>query len=180
MMKRLATITLLGLALAAADLAREGDDRLGKPAPPLNLPHWLNSPPLETKSLQGKVVLIRWWTDGCSFCSASAPALRVFDQEYGPRGLQVIGIFHPKPAGDGNLQRVREGARRLGFTFPIALDTDWSALRRWWFDSGTRDWTSVSFLVDKRGMIRYIHPGGTIEEQDFREIEQMIQRLLAQ
>jgi len=132
------------------------------------------------KSLRGKVVFIRWWTDGCSFCSASAPALRAFDQKYGERGLQVIGVFHPKPAGDGNLERVREAAGRLRFTFPIALDADWHALRRWWFDSGTRDWTSVSFLVDKRGIIRYIHPGGTIEKQDYREIEQMIERLLAE
>jgi len=180
-MKRFDTVALLlTLALASAGLAREGDELLGKPAPPLNLQHWLDSPPLEMQSLRGKVVLIRWWTDGCSFCSASAPALRAFDREYRDRGLQVIGIFHPKPPGDGNLERVREAARQLGFTFPIALDPDWSALRRWWFDSGTRDWTSVSFLVDKRGIIRYIHPGGTIEKQDSRKIEQMVQQLLAE
>lgn len=103
------------------------------------------------QSLRGNVVLIRWWTDGCHCCSASAPALRYFHRNYGSRGLQVIGIFHPKPAGDHSLDRVRQAAGRFGFAFPIALDADWTALRRWWLDSGSRGWTSVSFLGGQEG-----------------------------
>src|SRR5437879_13041340 len=56
----------------AADLSR-GDDRLGLIAPPLQLQHWLNSPPLEMSNLRGNVALIRWWTDRCPFCVATAP-----------------------------------------------------------------------------------------------------------
>ena len=144
---------------AATDISR-GDDRIGLPAPPLALRLWLHSQPLEMDALKGKVVLIRWWTDGCPFCAATAPSLRQFDRKFGNRGLAVIGIFHPKPAGDWNVARLRAAAEQKGFTFPVALDGDWTALRRWWPDPESRGWTSVSFLVDKKGIIRYVHPGG--------------------
>lgn len=173
----------------AADFSR-GEDRLGVYAPPFELKNWLHSPPLEMGALRGKVIVVRWWTDSCPFCAATAPALRQLDREYGSRGLAVIGIFHPKPAGDWSIERMRAASGRLGFTFPVALDGDWSALRRWWPDLERRGWTSVSFVVDKKGVIRYVHPGGEFHdavagapghercERDYREIEQVVERLL--
>lgn len=153
-------LILAGFLGCVALAARAGQDCVGAPAPPLRLQHWLNSPPLEMTSLRGKVVLVRWWTDTCPFCAATAPALRELRQKYGSRGFVVIGVFHPKPAGDPSLDRMCRAAERLGFAFPVALDADWSALRRWWLDAGERDYTSVSFLIDKRGVIRYVQPGG--------------------
>jgi thiol-disulfide isomerase/thioredoxin len=173
----------------AADFSR-GDDRLGLAAPPLELKNWLHSPPLEMQALRGRVVLLRWWTEGCPFCVATAPALRQLDRKYGSQGFAVVGIFHPKPPGDWSLDRLRTASDRLGFTFPVALDGDWSALRRWWPDLERRGFTSVSFVVDKKGVIRYVHPGGEFHEagageasharceRDYREIEQVIGRLV--
>jgi peroxiredoxin len=176
----------------AADFSR-GEDRLGVVAPRLELQHWLNSPPLEMDALRGKVVLIRWWTDACPFCAATAPALRELDRKYGHRGLQVIGIFHPKPAGDWSVERMQVAGKRLGLNFPVALDGDWTALRRWWPDLEKRGWTSVSFVVDETGVIRYVHPGGEFHEapggndaqhaqceREYGNIDRVIQRLLAE
>ena len=188
-MRRL-TLALLLACLPAAK-GRAGQGGIGDPAPPLNLRHWVNSTPLEMSSLRGKVVLIRWWTDGCSLCENTAPALHHLQQKYAAQGLEIIGVFHPKPAGDWNVDRVRRAAERLGFTFPVALDADWTALRRWWLNGHPRDWTSVSFLVDKHGVIRLVHPGGEFHEgqdgasheacrRDYRQIEETIQRLLAE
>jgi len=189
---RPALVTCLFLALGvpfsrASDLSR-GEDRLGIPAPRLGLEHWLNSPTLEMDALRGKVVLIRWWTDGCPYCAATAPALRHLDGKYGTRGLRVIGIFHPKPAGDGSVERMRIASQQKGFSFPVALDARWTALRRWWPDLEKRGWTSVSFVIDKRGVIRYVHPGGEFHEaseadharcdRDYKDVERTIERLL--
>ena len=50
----------LALAVMAGGLVLAGTgDRVGLPAPPLELAQWLYSPPLEMKSLKGKVVLVR-------------------------------------------------------------------------------------------------------------------------
>jgi peroxiredoxin len=175
--------------IAAKDLSR-GEDRIGLPAPPLALKQWLHSQPVELDELRGKVVLIRWWTEGCPFCAATAPALREFDRKFAGRGLQVIGVFHPKPPGDWSIERMRTASQRLGFSFPVALDAEWTALNRWWSDPEQRGWTSVSFLVDRRGIIRYVHPGGEFHEsrdgshagcdRSYKQIEQLIGNLLAE
>lgn len=141
----------------------EGEELIGKPAPPLALTDWLNSKPLEMRDLRGKVVLLRWWTEGCPYCAATAPALISLERTYGSRGFEVIGIFHPKPAGKWTMEEVRRAAEEKHFTFPIAVDGDWTALKRWWLTK-KRDFTSVSFLVDQNGIIRYVHPGGEFHE----------------
>jgi peroxiredoxin len=146
-----------------ASARTEGQELLGKAAPPLALKNWLNSKPLETSDLRGKVVLLRWWTEGCPYCEATAPALINLERAYGARGLQVMGIFHPKPPGKWSMEQVRRAAEEKHFKFPIAVDGDWSALKRWWLTQD-RDFTSVSFLVDQEGIIRYIHPGGEFHE----------------
>jgi peroxiredoxin len=186
----LALVIFWQLAVFGAG-SQEGQDLLGTIAPGFNLQYWVNSVPLEPENLKGKVVLVRWWTDSCDLCAATAPALRKLQQEYGGRGLQVIGIFHPKPAGDWSLRRMQEAVARYRFSFPVALDGDWSTLKRWWLNGAQRNYTSVSFIVDKHGVIRYVHPGGEFHEsngspehafceRDFRAIEKTIASLLTE
>jgi peroxiredoxin len=182
-----------------AENPAEGHELIGRKAPPLELRHWLNCrsahngqqtpcallKPLEMGDLRGKVVLLRWWTQGCPLCAATAPALRKLQAEYGGRGLQVVGIYHPKPPGDWDMKKVEQATEEKNFTFPIALDADWSALRRWWLTQD-RSFTSVSFLVDRGGVIRYIHSGGEFHEgthpvcaHDYHVIDKKIVELLA-
>jgi len=189
MFSKAVCIFLLLLPLAGSGASHEGQELLGTPAPALHLERWVNSGPLEINQLKGKVLLLRWWTDTCELCAATAPALRKLQDEYGARGFQVIGIFHPKPAGDWSLDRVRRAASHYQFTFPVADDGDWQALKRWWLNGAHREYTSVSFLVDKHGVIRYVHPGGEYHpsddspahetcDADFKTIEKTIANLL--
>ena len=115
-----------------------GEGRIGQAAPPFELKAWLNADPLEPADLKGNVLLVRWWTDTCPFCSTTAPVLRELNRKYRGRGLRVIGIFHPKPPGDRSVERLRRATERFGFTFPVALDADWIALHRWWLDHARR------------------------------------------
>ena len=165
------SLSLLGLlvALPQSVAGREkfpgrigGEDRIGHAAPPFKLKAWLNADPLEPADLKGNVLLVRWWTDTCPFCATTAPVLRELDRKYRGQGLRVIGIFHPKPPGDRSVERLRRATEHFGFTFPVAFDVDWMALHRWWLDHEVQAWTSVSFLVDKDGVIRYVHPGGEV------------------
>ncbi len=188
------TMLLVSWPLAAvnADPLAEGAELIGTRAAGWEIVDWLNGAPLRRlEDLRGKVVLVRWWTDTCSYCTRSAPALNEFHERYADRGLTVLGMYHPKPMGRSiRVSEIREAARKRGFRFPIAIDRDWSILRRWWLDGGRRRATSVSFLIDKRGLIRHIHPGPAYHRevvagderpsQDFARLQQKIEELLAE
>src|SRR3984957_14341245 len=80
---------------------------------------WMNSPPLRLSDLRGKVVLVRWWTADCPFCSASAPALRAFHETYGPQGLVVVGMYHHKGDGPFVPGVYEDTAKKYGLPFPL-------------------------------------------------------------
>ena len=171
-------------------IAKEGDELIGELAPKWGTLKWMNSQPLKLSELEDKVVLIRWWTETCPFCSRSAPALNEFHDIFKEKGLVVVGMYHPKPPGPRRQKALEKAVKRLGFEFPIALDMDWSRLRRYWLANSRHRWTSVSFLIDKRGKIRYIHPGGeyykgedetqTEAQRDYDELKGLIEKLIAE
>lgn len=143
---------------------------LNQPASSWTVTNWINSPPLELQNLRGKVVLLRWWTaPECPFCRATAPALNEFNSSYSKRGLQVIDVSD-----------VKKYAGNFDFKFPVAIDPDWKTLRAWWLDRGEHNFTSVSFLIDRHGIIRYIHPGGQYVkgDKDYAAIRAKIEELL--
>ena len=194
----LGSIILLATALLGSPfLARatgqtqEGADLIGTKAPGWEIDEWLNTEPLRLHDLRGKVVLLRWWTDTCPYCTRSAPTLNEFHRRYADRGLIVIGMYHPKPVHRPiTVDDIREAVQERRFRFPIGIDRDWSVLRQWWPDDRGRRATSVSFLIDKRGVVRHVHPGPAYHREvvggdeqprrDFVELEHMIEELLAE
>ena len=172
-------VTLLCASLSAAS----GDSLIGRKAPEWSNAVWLNSAPLQLPQLAGKVVLIRWWTaPGCPYCRATAPALNEFHETYRERGLEVIGFYHHKSPERLDVNEVKEHARRFGFKFPIAIDPEWQTLKQWWLNSDAAKWTSVSFLLDRHGVVRHIHPGGQYVkgDEDNLLLRSKIEALLAE
>ena len=160
---------------------RGKDHTIGTQAPEWQVTNWLNSAPLQLKNLRGKVVLVRWWTaPDCPYCKATAPALNEFYEKYHGRGLEVIGFYHHKGSEPLKVAKVEEFSRNFGFKFPVAIDPEWQTLHRWWLDSHSRGWTSVSFLIDRQGVIRHIHPGGEYVkgDKDYAAMKARIEDLL--
>lgn len=159
---------------------------LGTTPPEWHAERWMSSPPLELAKLRGQVVMVRWWTAGCPFCSTTAPALRTFDRTYGARGLRVVGMYHHKEATPFDPKVYEETAKKYEFTFPVAVDPEWKTLDSWLRDASGRKvdtgWTSVTFLLDKRGVIRHVHPGGSYVEGDpaYGEMRAAVEKLLAE
>jgi thiol-disulfide isomerase/thioredoxin len=177
-----ATATLL-LGGPPALAASDGADLLGKPVPAWEVSDWINSPPLTLAGLRGKVVLVRWFmSTDCPYCSATAPALNQLDQDERAKGLVVIGMYHHKHPEPLNVDQVRGWTKDFGFKFPVAVDRDWRTLQRWWLAGNRRDFTSVTFLLDKKGIVRRIHPGGTMAlgTADYAAMKTTIERLLAE
>lgn len=170
---------LLNFMTLTMVFADEGTDLIGTKAKEWKVIEWMNSEPLTLQEFRGKAVLVRWWTGpDCPFCASSAPYLNDWHQKYHKRGLAVIGFYHHKSAVPLSVGRVRQLVEQFEFKFPIAIDPEWQTLKRWWLDDPTHQWTSVSFLMDPEGMIRYIHPGGSYTEEEAQTIETMIQELL--
>ena len=102
------------------------------------------------------------------------------------------GVLRPRPGRDRRVPPQGPGAARsrdrarlrraYQFRFPVAVDPDWQTLKRWWLDDHERTWTSVSFLIDQRGVIRHVHLGGKLapDTDDFRIMRAKIQELLAE
>jgi peroxiredoxin len=152
-------------ALAAPRAARaaDGADLIGTRAPEWQVGDWIGSPALALHDLRGRVVLVRWFmSTDCPYCTATAPALNQLHHDYAARGLTVVGMYHHKRPEPLDVAKVRGWAKDYGFEFPVAVDRDWRTLRRWWLRGGKRDFTSVTFLIDRRGVIRHIHPGGSM------------------
>ena len=172
-----------------ADDPESGAELLGQPAPPWTFTRWIG-PPLSLEGLRGKVVLLRWWTEGCHFCAATLPELEALRRAHAD-DLVVIGVFHPKPSREVSNRRIVALAKRLGFSGRIAVDREWATLDRYWLaQRPERSWTSVSFLVDRKGLIRWVHGGGEYHRSDdpaharcamqYRDLERTLADVLAE
>lgn len=166
----------------------EGAELIDRPAPALSGLTWLNSEPLGLEDLRGRVVLIRFWLVGCPYCKNTAPALAELYDKYGEDGLVVIGIHHPKSERSKDDAFVLKAAKGLGFEFPVAQDRDWKVINAYWLGGARRSYTSSSILIDKKGIIRFVHDGGEFYRSEdnpdadlaYRTMDAKIRELLAE
>lgn len=130
---------------------------------------WLNSAPLSKEELQGKVVLIDFWTYSCINCIRTVPYVEAWHQKYAKDGLVVIGVHTPEFAFERDIKKVEKSLSDLGISYPVAIDNDWTI----WRAFSNRFWPA-HYLADAKGRIRYHHFG----EGKHRETEAAIRALL--
>lgn len=168
---------------------RAGAELVGRPAPSWDGLTWLDGEERSLEQLRGRVVLVRFWTSTCPYCEASAPAFAELHEDFGDRGLVVVGLHHEKPRGRPvDRAALERKVERFGWTFPVATDGAWSVLERYWLDTGDRRATSASFLIDREGRIRWVHPGPELHpdgpedhaqcRHDYRDLRQAVRALL--
>ncbi|QKZ05013.1 cytochrome c biogenesis protein DipZ [Pseudomonas eucalypticola] len=130
---------------------------------------WLNSPPLTAEALRGKVVLVDFWTYSCINCLRTLPYLKAWAAKYHDQGLVVIGVHAPEFAFERDVGNVTAAMKKLGVTYPVAIDNDYTLWRA--FDN---EYWPAHYFVDTQGRIRYHHFG----EGDYDQSERVIQQLL--
>ena len=140
---------------------------------------WINSERLRLSDLRGQVVLVRWFTGTiCPDCVATAPALREFHERYHDLGLAVVGMYLHS---DATLEEVRGIADGYGYHFPIVIDRGAKTRRLWCLGRYDYGYTIATFLLDREGVIRHIHPGGRYVKGDdeYRMMKSHIEHWLA-
>ena len=128
------------------------------------------------------------WTDTCPHCEASLPGIEALRRKHADRGLAVVAVYHPKPPRAVDPEAVVQQAADRGYDGVVAIDRDWSELRRAYLDAGGRRATSISILVDAKGIVRFLHPGPRVypsddpasaqENADFQLLDKAIESLL--
>ena len=130
---------------------------------------WLNSAPLSTAQLRGKVVLVQIWSYTCIEWLRTAPYVSAWSDSYRTRGLVVIGVHTPESSFEHDVENVRRAVQGLGLRYPIAIDNHYA------ISEGFKNrYTPTLYFVDGRGCIRRRHEG----EGDYDESERFIDELL--
>jgi thiol-disulfide isomerase/thioredoxin len=121
--------------------------------------------------LRGQVVLVDFWTFGCSNCVHTLPQLAALHQRYKDQGLVIVGVHTPEFAFEQSTDAVRQAIQRHQLAYPVAQDNGYRTWKAW----GNRYWPA-QYLVDRQGRVVFVHEG----EGDEAVIEQRIRQLLAE
>lgn len=150
-MRRLRSF-LLALSLAVSLVGAGGGAAWaiepGQKAADFDLPA-LQGGRVSLRQHQGKVVLIDFWASWCEPCKRELPELEKLGRELGPRGLVILAVNIDEQRA--NAERM---ARQLGLTLPVALDPDGKVAGTW-----DPPKMPTSYLVDRKGVVRFVHAG---------------------
>jgi len=168
------TLRLLFLTLFivpfAAPLAAELTP--GTPAPefPSNA-IWLGTDghSISMKSMRGKVVIVDFWEYTCINCIRTFPHLKQWYRRYHDLGLDIIGVHKGEFAFASRAANVRRAYLRFKLPYPSIADVNDQV----WMDYDCNTWPDT-FLIDGKGIIRYVHQG----EGEYGGFEHEIQKLL--
>ena len=132
---------------------------------------WLNTTPLTSEGLRGKVVLVDFCTYTCVNWLRTLPYVRAWADKYRDDGLVVIGAHTPEFPFEKDLDNIRWALKAMDVRYPIAVDSDYGVWRA--FDNNY--WPAV-YIADANGRIRYHHFG----EEAYTDQERVIQKLLSE
>lgn len=136
-----------------------------------------------------KVVLIDVFGTWCPNCNDLAGVLRRWDREYGPRGLEIVGLAYEFTGDwDQDAEMVRRFGVRHQLQFPLLVagtsdKADAAATLR---GLGKIESFPTLVFVDRKGVARWVHSGydgpatGEHHARSIRRIEQTIEQLLAE
>ncbi len=134
-----------------------GKDRpwaIGQAAPSISVLD-LQDQTVKLSSFRGKVVVLRFWTAGCSACAEGMSALDRCSSGYRKKGLVVLAV------NKGNAKpEVEALARELKLSYPVFLDPALIASQK--YGAVTMPTT---YFIDPRGVARKVVEGELSPEQ---------------
>ncbi len=131
---------------------------------------WVNSNPLASSQLKGKVVLVDFWTYTCINCIRTLPYVEGWYQAYQKDGFVVVGVEAPEFSYERTPSNVEAAVKQDHITYPVAIDGNldtWNAYQNQYWPA--------EYLIDQNGNIRRADFG----EGQYNQMEQAIRGLLA-
>lgn len=150
------------LAAALAALPFTAGAEAPKTVPAFSLKD-LEGKPRASEEWRGQVLLIDFWATWCAACRETIPALARLQEEYGPRGLSVVGISLDK----GAASKVSKFAKKLKVNYPVLLDPEDTQSKTFGFEG-----LPSLYLFDRKGNLIKAMPGYTAQQD--KELEKLV------
>ncbi len=138
----------------------------GSRAPEIGLPD-LDGNMQRMADLRGKVVLVDFWASWCAPCREEMPVLERLYRAHRSEGLVILGISQDRTA-----ENMRSFVARTPVSFPLVFDAGHRIAGRYHPPR-----MPSSYLIDRRGVVRYVHAG--FRASDASRIEHEVEALLA-
>lgn len=126
------------------------------------------SPVSSMQQLKGQVVLVDFWASWCAPCRKSFPWLNTMHQQYAERGLLVLAVNE-----DSDRAQASRFLQQVPAQFAVLYDNNGTVAEQFQLRG-----MPSSFLIDKKGQVRYRHIG--FKQADIADYEAKIRQLLAE
>lgn len=133
----------------SAVLPAEYTSGAGAPAPRFELKN-LEGKPVKLADFQGKVVLLNFWATWCVPCRQEIPGFVALQQQYGDKGLVIIGVSLDEQGVDV----VKKFAKQFEVTYPVVMGNE-----KLIADYGNIEAVPTTFVIDREGRIAGRHVG---------------------
>ena len=138
---------------------------VGSPAPEFELPAQHGEGVASLAAASGKVTIVDFWATWCEPCRMSFPKYEALQKKFGG-DLVIVGVSE-----DDEPDGIAGFGEETGVSFALAWDRDKSVA-----NSYSPDAMPTSFIVDKNGLIRFVHEG--FHPGDEASIEAHVKSLL--
>jgi cytochrome c biogenesis protein CcmG, thiol:disulfide interchange protein DsbE len=138
---------------------------VGNPAPTFAVSQINGSGKVSTDGLKGKVVILDFWGTFCEPCKKSFPKLQDLYSKYKPQ-LQIVGISE-----DDEKDGIQAFIDTYSAKFTIAWDDSKAVAPK--YNVSTMP---SSYVIDKKGVVRYAHSG--YHDGEEVELEKEVKELL--
>jgi thiol-disulfide isomerase/thioredoxin len=148
---------------------------LPRPSPDFAI-HLTPSGDIDPTHFKGKVVLVAFILTTCPHCQKATQMLSGLQNEYGPRGLQIMAAAF----NDMSNMLVPDFNNQFKPTFPVGWASRMDVLSYLDHSAVTQMYVPIMVFIDRKGMIRAEHYGDDVQfmtdqEKNVRgEIEELL------
>lgn len=160
-----ASIVVCAVLAATAWAVPPKNTLVNKPAPTFTRTS-LSNERVDLTGLRGKVVLLNFWATWCAPCQIEMPRFEQWQQKYQKDGLAIVGV-----SMDDDSEPVKGLVRKLRVNYPVVMGDEKLGLAY-----GGVLGLPVTYLIDRKGVIRARYQGTTNLDAMEKAIGQLLQK----